>query len=312
MDGSGNVFVADDDNNAVKEILAVRRLHHCVNTLGGGFSFPHGRGGGRKRQCLRRRYRQQCGEGDSGGGRLLQLVKTLGSGFTALGVAVDGSGNVFVADSNNNAVKEILAAGGYATSTRWAAASTARGVAVDGSGNVFVADNGNEHVGGVETGAGDFGTIAIGQTSAMVPLTFTFDNGGTIGSSVALTQGAVGLDFAVASGGTCVADVRRGRYLHGECDLCAEVRGSSQRGSGSEGWRRRHHRHCLHTRHRLGAAAELPSRQPGHAAQWFRLSQAWRWTEAGTSICRYGQQCGVRDSGGRWPHRCQVFGGRLQ
>jgi len=36
---------------------------------------------------------------------------------------VDGSGNVFVADTGNGAVKEILAAGGYSTVKTWATAS---------------------------------------------------------------------------------------------------------------------------------------------------------------------------------------------
>src|SRR6202020_1108837 len=37
----------------------------------------------------------------------------LGSGFLGpTSVAVDGSGNVFVADSNNNAIKEIVAVNG--------------------------------------------------------------------------------------------------------------------------------------------------------------------------------------------------------
>ena len=58
---------------------------------------------------------------------------------------MDGSGNVFVADSGNNAVKEILAAGGYTTvNTLGSGFSLApTGVAVDGSGNVFVADTDN-------------------------------------------------------------------------------------------------------------------------------------------------------------------------
>jgi DNA-binding beta-propeller fold protein YncE len=39
-----------------------------------------------------------------------QTIVTLGGGFhTPPGVAVDGSGNVFVADADNNAVKEIPA-----------------------------------------------------------------------------------------------------------------------------------------------------------------------------------------------------------
>ena len=66
---------------------------------------------------------------------------TLGSGFSnPFGVAVDGSGNVFVADNANSAVKEILAAGGYTTvNTLGSGFTYPRAVAVDGSGNVFVA-----------------------------------------------------------------------------------------------------------------------------------------------------------------------------
>jgi streptogramin lyase len=59
-------------------------------------------------------------------------------------VAVDGSGNVFVADSGNNAVKEIVAAGGYITvNILGSGFSRPGGVAVDGGGNVFVADTFN-------------------------------------------------------------------------------------------------------------------------------------------------------------------------
>jgi len=52
------------------------------------------------------------------------------------GVAVDGNGNVFVADGNT--VREILAASGYTTvNTLGSGFSQPEGVAVDGSGNVF-------------------------------------------------------------------------------------------------------------------------------------------------------------------------------
>jgi DNA-binding beta-propeller fold protein YncE len=44
---------------------------------------------------------------------------TLGNGFNGPSdVAVDSAGNLFVADQGNNAVKEILAAGGYMTVKR--------------------------------------------------------------------------------------------------------------------------------------------------------------------------------------------------
>ncbi len=64
----------------------------------------------------------------------------------------------------------------------------------------------------LDTTAVDFGTVAIGQASAMIPLNFTFDSGGTIGNPIALTQGVAGLDFAVATGGTCMA----GSYSAGD------------------------------------------------------------------------------------------------
>ena len=67
-------------------------------------------------------------------------VNTLGGAFTfssPTGVAVDGSGNVFVADYSNNAVEEILAAGGYITvNTLGGGFSAPQDVAVDGRGNV--------------------------------------------------------------------------------------------------------------------------------------------------------------------------------
>jgi hypothetical protein len=59
-------------------------------------------------------------------------------------VAVDGSGNVIVADTQNSAVKEIVAASDYTTvKTLGGGFNSPAGVAVDGSGNVFVANTSN-------------------------------------------------------------------------------------------------------------------------------------------------------------------------
>ena len=68
VDGSGNVYVADN-TNAVKEM-------------------PPG--------CTSTNYTSN-----------LCTITTLGGGFRPDGVAVDGSGNVYVADTYNNAVKEM-------------------------------------------------------------------------------------------------------------------------------------------------------------------------------------------------------------
>src|SRR5580698_10589311 len=73
-------------------------------------------------------------------------TRALGSGFfNPSGVAVDGNGNVFVGDTYNKAVKEIVAVGGSIPATPTirtlgSGFSFPVGVAVDGSGNVFVAD----------------------------------------------------------------------------------------------------------------------------------------------------------------------------
>jgi sugar lactone lactonase YvrE len=50
--------------------------------------------------------------------------------------------------------------------------------------------------------AQDFGTVAVGQSSATLSLTYTFTAAATLGAPVALTEGAPNLDYAVA-GGTC-------------------------------------------------------------------------------------------------------------
>src|SRR5438309_81191 len=67
------------------------------------------------------------------------------------GVAVDGSGNVFVADPGNNHIQKFTNTGTFLT--QWGSSGTGdgqfvdpRGVAVDGSGNVFVVDSGNERI----------------------------------------------------------------------------------------------------------------------------------------------------------------------
>jgi hypothetical protein len=78
-----------------------------------------------------------------------QTIVALGGGLNnANGLAVDSGGNVFIVDTGNNAVKEILAADGFATLEVISKSgfSSPSGIAVDASGNVFVADTGNNAV----------------------------------------------------------------------------------------------------------------------------------------------------------------------
>jgi sugar lactone lactonase YvrE len=77
-----------------------------------------------------------------------QNVVTLPIGFAQpTGVAVDTHGNIFIADTGNNAVKEIPAGGGDAQAVALAFGTGSNfnapvGVVVDAAGNLFVTDNG--------------------------------------------------------------------------------------------------------------------------------------------------------------------------
>jgi sugar lactone lactonase YvrE len=58
------------------------------------------------------------------------------------GVAVDGTGNVYIADTGNAAIKEWAAANNSVTTLVCSGLANPTGVAVDGAGNVYIADNG--------------------------------------------------------------------------------------------------------------------------------------------------------------------------
>jgi hypothetical protein len=70
------------------------------------------------------------------------VASSIGSGLgDPFGVALDGSGDVFVADTGNNAVEEVLPNG--TVTPIGSGFSAPYGVAVDAAGDVFVADTGN-------------------------------------------------------------------------------------------------------------------------------------------------------------------------
>src|ERR1019366_6055424 len=70
----------------------------------------------------------------------------VGSGLSGpRGVAVDGAGNVFIADLGNGRVVEVPAGGGAQT-TVGSGLAQPWGAAVDGAGNVFIGDYGSNQV----------------------------------------------------------------------------------------------------------------------------------------------------------------------
>jgi sugar lactone lactonase YvrE len=108
VNGNGNIYVADHDNNAVKEMPAGCASSSCVTTLGGGFSGPQGVAVDGSGNVFVADYANKAVKEMPAGCASSSCVTTLGSGFNGpAGAAVDGSGNVFVADYANNAVNEI-------------------------------------------------------------------------------------------------------------------------------------------------------------------------------------------------------------
>ena len=145
VDGSGNVYVADQNNNRIRKIVVATGV---VTTLAGNSAQGNADGTGAAAQFS-----------------------------SPNGVAVDGSGNVYVADLNNNRIRKIVVATGVVTTL--AGSSTAgsgdgtgaaaqfnspRGVAVDGSGNVYVAEQSNTHIRKIVVATGVVSTLA-GSTS---------------------------------------------------------------------------------------------------------------------------------------------------
>ncbi len=153
VDGSGNVFVANYYDGSVKKIPPGCTSSTCVDTVvSGGFNGAQSVAVDGSGNVFVGPHNSEVKEIPLGC-TSSSCVVSLGSGSPdtyfgdAAGVAVDGAGNVFVADQNNNAVKEIVAAGGYITvKTLGGGFYLPEGVAVDGSGNVFVADGGHELV----------------------------------------------------------------------------------------------------------------------------------------------------------------------
>src|ERR1017187_4907882 len=139
VDGSGNVYVADTSNNMIREITQAGVVTTFAGNSGGGSSDGTG------------------------------VAATFNQ---PVGLAIDGSGNLYVADSGNSTIRKITSSGvvttiaGAPSSTSYADGigpaarfHSPRGLAVDGSGNVFVADSTNNTIRKI-TSSGVVTTIA--------------------------------------------------------------------------------------------------------------------------------------------------------
>ena len=197
LDGNANLFVADQQNNAVKEIVAAGG-YNTINTIGGGFYNPFGVAiDGAGNIFVADTWNNAVKEVVAASG--YTTINTLGTGFNRpTGVAVDVAGNVFVADQQNNAVKEILATGGYTTvNTLGSGFNYPTGLSLDGSGNVFVADAQNNAVKEI-VAAGGYTTIKTLSSAFSYPEGVAVDASGDV---YVTDNGNLAVKEIVAAGG---------------------------------------------------------------------------------------------------------------
>lgn len=180
-DAAGNLYIADAANNVVIKVAP-------------GGTYATYAGGG------------SSGMGDGGPATAATLS-------APQDVAIDGAGNLYIADSGNNRVRVVSALtglistvaggatpasgvgdGGPATSAELAAPSS---VAIDGSGNLFIADQGNHRVREVAAGSGTISTVA-GNGSAG-----SSGDGGPATSATLSSPSGIALD---AAGDLYIAD----------------------------------------------------------------------------------------------------------
>ena len=138
VDGSGNVYIADYQNNLVKEWSASTQ---AVSTLvSSGLYLPHGTavdGSGNVYIADAGREIQEWNAATE------QVSPLVSQEYAPLAIAVDGFGNVYFADNTGYAIRERNAATEQVSTLVSSGLFVPLGVAVDVSGNVYIADYGN-------------------------------------------------------------------------------------------------------------------------------------------------------------------------
>ena len=131
VDSSGNFYIADVTNAVIRKVTSAGTITTVAgnNTAGAGFG------------------------GDGGAGTSAQLNQPSG-------VAVDSSGNVFIADTVNNRIRKLTSGGTITTAAGTGVAgfsgdglagtkamlNAPRGIAVDAFNNLYIADSGNQRI----------------------------------------------------------------------------------------------------------------------------------------------------------------------
>jgi sugar lactone lactonase YvrE len=187
VDSSGNVYIADRHNQRIRKITGT-----TITTFAGSGSGFSG---------------NFSGEGGSA---------TAASLAKPSGISVDAAGNVYIADTGNQRIREVAANGsaiatiigsgqqGYGGDSFTPASlnlNMPKSTAVSVTGSVAISDKLNERVRATTLPTLDFGSDPFGATST--PQTVTLANTGS--APITVSSAAFTGPFSLAAGGTCSA-----------------------------------------------------------------------------------------------------------
>jgi sugar lactone lactonase YvrE len=165
LDAAGNLYIADQFNNRIRKVTAASGI---ITTVAG-----NGYGGGTG----------DCGGGYNGD----NIAASSAELYCPADVALDGAGNLYIADYGNHRIRMVAAAtsiittvagngvygfsgdGGPATSTQL---FYPEGVALDAAGNLYIADSANYRLRMVTAATGIITTVAGNGTQG-----YSGDNG---------------------------------------------------------------------------------------------------------------------------------------
>ena len=208
-DGSGNLYIADASNHRIRKVDAAG----VISTVAGD---------------------RRPGFGGDGGAAVAARLNL------PTGVALDGSGNIYIADQHNHRIRKVDAEGvistvagdgrqGYSGDGGAAVAAqlnTPSAVALDGSGNLYIADSFNQRIRKVDA-AGVITTVAGSGTA------------GSRGDGGAAVAAQLNAPFAVAldgSGNLYIADTFNNRIRKVDtAGVITTVAGSGTAGFSGDG-----------------------------------------------------------------------------
>ena len=157
FDSAGDVYIADAWNNRIQEIAAHNHTQFGITMTGGEVYTVAGNA--------------QAGSGTSGDGGLATSARL----YLPQSIAADSAGNLYIADSDNCRIQEVVASNGDISTVAGSSAGTCgtysgngvaatsallsqmQGVALDPQGDIFIADTFNNRVEEVYEGGQSFG-----------------------------------------------------------------------------------------------------------------------------------------------------------